>query len=828
MPVQPFWPAPCAQAWADFALLTDSRSLATDPARTVFFALRGPQQHGHAYVPELHARGLRHFVVELTYQPGPGLAEAHFYLAPDPTAALQALAAQRRAGWAFPVVGITGSNAKTIIKEWLGRLLAGDFSIVKSPKSYNSQTGVPLSVWQGGPHHTLGIFEAGISQPGEMAKLQAILQPTLGLFTNIGPAHDEGFASRRAKIEEKLQLFTHCRQLIYCLDQPELAAQIAHWATGRGVQLLSWGRSPGAALQVREEIRSPGKTTFHLLWQGQPFTLALPATDPATLENALHCVAVMLALGLAPSGLQARLNQVLDTPGHRAVPMRLELKRGTHGCRLVDDSYNNDLAGLAVALAFLAQQAPAGASRAVILSDLLQTGLPPGLLYTQVAELLQAHQIGQLVGIGPEIGQARPLFRVAEPHFFPDTPSFLAHLAAQQSPFFQQASILIKGARHFQFEQITARLQEKIHGTVLEINLDALAHNLTFYRRQVPPGTKLMVMVKAFAYGSGSAEVARLLQHRGADYLAVAYADEGIALRRLGIHLPIMVMNAAPETFASLLEHGLEPEIYSFRLLEQWLGFWQGRGASLPIHLKIDTGMHRLGFLPAEIAPLAARLGQARAPVASVFTHLVGADDAQHNEFSERQLTTFLEAANQLEQALGYRPLRHALNSAGIVRFPHWPLGMVRLGIGLYGVEANGERQAELQPVGVLKTVISQIKTIPATDTVGYSRRGRLAPGLAQGKIGTMAIGYADGYDRRFGNGVGQVWVNGHLAPVIGNVCMDMTMIDLTGLPAEEGDEVIVYGGPLPLPQLAARIGTIPYELMTSIGERVKRVFYSG
>ncbi|MCU0451916.1 MAG: bifunctional UDP-N-acetylmuramoyl-tripeptide:D-alanyl-D-alanine ligase/alanine racemase, partial [Bernardetiaceae bacterium] len=751
--------------------------------------------------------------------------------APDTTAALQALAAERRAGWAFPVVGITGSNAKTIIKEWLGRLLAGDFSIVKSPKSYNSQTGVPLSVWQGGPHHNLGVFEAGISRPGEMAKLENVLRPTLGLFTNIGPAHDEGFASRREKIVEKLQLFARCPRLVYCQDQPELADQIVHWANGRAVELLSWGRRPGVALQVREEVRGPGKTGFHLVWRGQPFTLALPATDPATIENALHCVAVMLALGLAPSSLQARLDQVLDTPGHRAVPMRLELKRGIQGCRLVDDSYNNDLAGLGVALAFMAQQTPAGHSRAVVLSDLLQTGLPPGLLYHQVGQLLQAHQVKTLVGIGPEISQASRYFNVPDPHFFPDTPSFLAHLAASANPFFQQATILVKGARHFRFEQITARLQEKIHGTVLEINLDALAHNLAFYRRQVPPGTKLMVMVKAFAYGSGSAEVARLLQNRGADYLAVAYADEGVALRRWGIHLPIMVMNPAPETFASLLEHQLEPEIYSYRLLDQWLAFLRGQTARPPVHLKIDTGMHRLGFLPGELAQLATKLAQAQVPVASVFTHLVGADEARHNEFSERQLQVFSEVANQLEQALGYRPLRHALNSAGILRFPHWQLDMARLGIGLYGVEANGEHQAELQPVGVLKTVISQIKTIPAADSVGYSRRGHLAAldqGLAEGKVGTVAIGYADGYDRRFGNGVGQMWVNGHLASVVGNVCMDMTMIDLTGLPAQEGDEVIVYGGPLPLPQLAARIGTIPYELMTSIGERVKRVFYSG
>ena len=860
--------APANAAAEARLLLIDSRRVGGLPTGAVFFALRGPSHDGHRYLPDLYAQGVRLFIVdENALLPG-GLAsypEAGFVAVASPLAALQTLAAAHRAAFPGPVLAITGSNGKTIVKEWLAQLLSPDEDICRSPRSYNSQVGVPLSVWELNPaRHTLGIFEAGISEVGEMARLARIIRPTEGLFTNLGTAHDAGFATPGQKLREKLQLFQApgFRRLFFCHDQAEVRVAVAEL----GLPGFSWTETgqPGADVQFTVHDAVPAAaTTVEVRYQGSTrlFTAALP--DAPTRQNLLHCLAVLVHRQVEPAEIQRRLARL------HPVAMRLEMKQGRHGAYLLDDAYNNDLAGLALALESLGRQSRPG-RRTLILSDVLESGLPAAELYARVAALLPAAGVSRLVGIGPEISRELekeskmkneklkreddteegrvgmngnfPALSTFNSQFliqaFPSTEAFLAQLDPAD---FAHETILIKGARRFGFERIVAALQAQQHGTVLEVNLDALSHNLRHYRGQLQPGTKLMVMVKAFAYGAGSYEVASLLEFQRADYLAVAYADEGIALREAGISLPIMVMNAAPDAFEALRRYRLEPEIYSFELLNEYLTTFGGgaepagpasaSASALPvpkIHLKLDTGMRRLGFEDADLPALVALLGQHahHLAVASVMTHLAAADDPAHDVFTYEQLATFGRMAAALEAALGHRVLKHALNSAGIVRFPAAQFDMVRLGIGLYGVDASGRDTDALRPVSQLRTTISQIKTLPAGFTVGYGRRG--VPAAIDRRIATLAIGYADGYDRRFGNGVGTVLIRNQPAPLVGSVCMDMCMVDVTHIPqAQAGDVAVVFGEGLRLPELAARVGTIAYELLTNVSERVKRVFVS-
>ena len=839
-------------------LLLDSRRVGR-PAGAVFFALRGPSHNGHRYLPELYAQGVRQFVVEedatlpggLGAYPGAGLLAVV-----SPLAALQALAAVHRAEFASPVLAITGSNGKTIVKEWLAQLLSPDEDICRSPRSYNSQVGVPLSVWELNPaRHTLGIFEAGISEVGEMARLAAIIQPTEGLFTTLGTAHDAGFTSQEQKLHEKLRLFAgpRFRCLFYCADQHLVRAAVAQLA----LPGFSWTRQPDQPADLRFAVEPDAAGTTRLRAEypatGLTAEFTLPFADEPSLENVLHCLAVLLHRQVEPVEIQRRLLRL------HPVAMRLEMKPGRHDSYLLDDTYNNDLAGLALALNTLARQSRPG-RRTLILSDVLESGLSRAELYARVAALLPAAGVTRLVGIGEEImglrvkreelrvdvrrvdydEQNKPLLTLNSQlltEFYPSTEAFLAQLSPTD---FAHETILIKGARRFGFERIVAALQAQQHGTVLEVNLDALSHNLQHYRRQLRPGTKLMVMVKAFAYGAGSYEVASLLEFQRADYLAVAYADEGIVLREAGISLPIMVMNAAPDSFDLLRRYRLEPEIYSFELLDEYLDTCAAAASAegpasrstLPapkIHLKLDTGMRRLGFDEADLPALLARLRThaAHLPVASLMTHLAAADEAAHDDFTQAQLAAFRRMATAIETALGHPVLKHVLNSAGILRFPGAQFDMVRLGIGLYGVDAsNTADPAALRPVSQLRTTISQIKTLPAGHTVGYGRHGTATSG--ERRIATLAIGYADGYDRRFGHGAGTVLIHGQPAPLVGSVCMDMCMVDVTAIPlARAGDVALVFGEGLPLPALAARIGTIAYELLTNVSERVKRVFVS-
>ncbi|HYG19081.1 MAG TPA: bifunctional UDP-N-acetylmuramoyl-tripeptide:D-alanyl-D-alanine ligase/alanine racemase [Ohtaekwangia sp.] len=779
-------------------LLVDSRKL-THSEGVLFFAIAGERHDGHQYLSDLYRRGVRQFVVERPVDAS-AFPEANIVLVPSSIAALQKLAAHHRSKFNIPVVGITGSNGKTIIKEWLYQMLSGDITVVKNPGSYNSQIGVPLSVWQLETYHALAIFEAGISKPGEMEKLAAVIQPTIGIFSTIGSAHDEGFADRHEKIIEKLELFDQVACLVYCKDHTAIDEAVA----SRSLRTLSWGFSDTADVRVTKH------RDFKLAYQGNDFTLDLPFRDPASVENALHCATVLLWLGYDAHYIQKAV------AGLRSIPMRLELKAGMNACQVIDDTYNNDLGGLAISLQFLSHQHQKQ-KKTLILSDILESGLSQEALAAAIAGMVRESGVQRFIGIGPVLQEQKGLFR-QDSLFFASTYDFLRDFDIDQ---FYDEAILVKGARNFHFEKIISRLEQKVHGTVMEIDLGALVHNLNYFKSVLQPDTKLMVMVKAFAYGSGSVEVANLLAYHRADYLGVAYADEGVSLRKNNAALPIMVMNPTEESFDLLLKYDLEPEIYSFKIFDALLRHLKGR--KIKVHVKLDTGMHRLGFGTDDLEKLIALLVQNdNIQVASVFSHLAGADEPLHDQFSRDQADAFKRDADRIAVRIGYRPLYHILNSPGILRLREYQFDMVRLGIGLYGVDPTADGAYPLKPVATLKTIISQIRHVPAGETVGYGRKGRVETDMT---VATIAIGYADGFSRAFSRGAGVVMVQGKRAPVIGNVCMDMTMIDITGIDAKEGDAVIVFGKELPIQEVAARINTIPYEILTNTSERVKRVF---
>ncbi len=794
-------------------LLTDSRKL-VHPEETVFFALSGERHDGHRFIHELSGQGVKNFVVSRLTDALRDLP-ANFALVPDTLVALQKLASFHRKRFNIPVIGITGSNGKTIVKEWLYQLLRTDKNIVRSPKSYNSQIGVPLSVWGMEPEHALGIFEAGISRTGEMARLAAIIEPTIGLITNIGAPHDENFENRVQKVEEKLRLFPSVHTLIYCRDFPEIHAAVGQLPfRDPACKRFTWSRKVKADLQIGRITRQDDDTEIQGIWQDRFVRIRIPFTDDASIENAIHCWAVLLVIGLSQESIAERMQYLSP------VAMRLELKNGINNCSVINDSYNSDLGSLTIALDFICQQKQ-HAKRTVILSDILQSGRNEETLYEEVAALLQARKIDRLIGIGDALLRQRELFRMPA-QFYRSTEAYLREVTTAD---FRDETILLKGARPFGFEQIGKFLQQKAHETVLEINLDALVHNLNYYRSRLRGSTKIMAMVKAASYGSGSYEIANTLQFHHVDWLAVAYTDEGVELRKAGIGLPIMVMNPEVQNFEAMLRYRLEPEIYSFRLLGQLVDMLRKHdGDPFRIHVKLDTGMHRLGFEEKDIHELAVRLRNHRnIRVQSVFTHLVASDESEHDGFTRLQFERFERMSAVLEEALPQPFLRHALNSSGIFRFNEAQYDMVRLGIGLYGIASTSHEQQQLQQVATLRTTVSQIKHVPLNETVGYSRKGRLK---RDSVIATVAIGYADGINRRLGNGIGKFLVNGRLAPIVGNVCMDMCMLDVTDIPVREGDEVIVFGPELPVTKLAESLGTIPYEVLAGISQRVKRVYF--
>lgn len=800
-------------------LLTDSRKLLF-PENSMFFSLPGSGRNGNAFIKTLHGKGVRNFIIDETFQPELIISfpDANFLQVTNVAEALQNLAAYHRHRYNYPVIGITGSNGKTIVKEWLNQLLGEEFNIVRSPKSYNSQVGVPLSVWRMHEDNTLGIFESGISKPGEMGNLQKIIGPEIGIISFIGTAHAEGFETKEQKIIEKLRLFDNSQQLIYCIDDEMLAAEVANFGAhiNKKLKTFTWGLKAGADLQVLQKEKGDNFAKISCSYHDEPFVFSIPFTDDASVNNALTCCSVLLNFGF-PTGVIAE-----KMPRLRPVEMRMELKQGINNTSVINDGYSADLNSLSISLDFLDQQKQ-HVRRTVILSDFLQSGKDMNTLYKDISAALKGKGIQRFIGIGPEISaHASSFSSFNEKYFYDSTDDFLRDI---NQLHFENETILIKGARVFRFEKITNALARKSHETFLEIDLNALRHNLAAYRQMLRPGVRVMAMVKAFSYGSGSFEIANLLQHTGIDYLAVAYTDEGAELRRAGITLPLMVMNAEISGFENLVKYNLEPEIFSFNLLEAFKEFLQQKKIErYPVHIKIDTGMHRLGFVENETEALCKILkDQSCMKIVSVFSHLAGSDSADHDGFTKQQVVKFSEAADKIEQAVGYVSLRHVANSSAIYRHPEFQMDMVRLGIGLYGIDTTGGMQHRLQPVTTLKTTVSQIKHVKKGESIGYSRIG-----VAQqdSQIATVRIGYADGYPRLLSNGIGKMIINGNPVPVIGNICMDMTMLDVTGTDAEEGDSVIVFGEELSVTELAGLANTIPYEILTNISQRVKRIYF--
>ena len=793
-------------------LLTDSRSLSF-PAESLFFAIRTSRNDGHNYVQELYQQNLRYFVVSEMQPEYDKLTDAVFLKVTDTLQALQTLATAHRLAFKIPVIGITGSNGKTVVKEWLYQLLHTDYRIVRSPRSYNSQLGVPLSVWALNENTQLGIFEAGISEMNEMEHLQKIIQPTIGIFTNLGEAHQENFTGLKQKCEEKLKLFTQAETLIYCSDNKLVEICIAQ--SGFKGRLFSWGNSVKADLQVLKVVKTATGTNLSLKYNETEMSVIIPFTDDASIENGLQCVAVMLQLGL---GIKEIAKRILDL---EAVAMRLEVKDGVRNCLIINDSYNSDLNSLAIALDFLNQQATAkNLSKTLILSDILQSGQSPDELYKTVAELVKNKKIQRIIGIGTEISKHESEFQSLDKTFFEHTEDFLKSTLVRE---LRNEIVLLKGSRKYHFEDISEKLELVTHETTLEVNLNALVDNLNYFRSKLRPETKMMCMVKAFAYGSGAVEVARTLQHNRCDYLAVAVADEGAELRREGIRIPIIVMNPEKGSFGMIFDNKLEPEIYSFRLLDAFVVAAEKLGLTdYPIHIKIDSGMHRLGFEQQDMEQLLARLkNQNQVKVRSVFSHLAGSDDAKFDAFTRQQISAFTTCADQLSAVFSHYIMRHILNSAGIERFPEYQFDMVRLGIGHYGISSLPD--VNLKQVCALKTVILQIKNVKAGETVGYGRKGIVN---VDKRIAIIPIGYADGFDRKLGNGVGEVLINDQRAKVIGNVCMDLVIIDVTNIEAKEGDVVEIFGDHLTISEVANWLKTIPYEVLTSVSRRVKRVYF--
>lgn len=794
-------------------LLTDSRSL-TFPEESIFFALVTERNDGHKYIKELYDKGVRDFVIDHYPNESDKMPEANFLRVTDTLAAMQMLAAHHRRQFDIPVIGITGSNGKTSVKEWLHQLLQDDYNIVRSPRSYNSQTGVPLSVWQLNEKTELALFEAGISRPDEMHRLEEIIQPTIGLITNIGEAHQEGFASMQQKCMEKLTLLQGCDCIIYDGDNEVVSDCVEKLCLG--AYEIAWSRKDrDKPLYISSIEKGDHSTRIKYTYLQYFLEVTIPYTDDASIQNAIHCLAIMLYLNRMPEVISERMAKL------EPLAMRMEVKEGNNNCLIINDSYNSDMDSLTIALDFQARRAANGKmKRTLILSDIFQTGLPPATLYRKVADLLKRKGIERLIGIGPIISDNAYLFDI-EKDFYSGTREFVEQLTPDM---FQDELVLIKGARNFHFEIISEALELKQHETILEVNLDALVSNLNYYKSYLKPDTKVVCMVKAFGYGAGSYEIAKTLQDRGADYLAVAVADEGAELRKAGITMPIIVMNPEMSSFRTLFSYRLEPEIYSFNLLNALLAEGEKLGVSgYPIHIKIDSGMHRLGFTENQVDELASLLqSQIVLMARSVFSHFAGSDEAQHDAYTLQQIATFNRCADKIQAASKHKVMRHLLNTAGITRFSEHQLDMVRLGIGLYGVSPIDENQG-LRPVSTLKTTILQIHEYEAGETIGYGRHGVLT---RRSRIAAIPIGYADGLDRHLGNGNCEVLVNGHRAPIIGNICMDICMIDVTDVACNEGDRVEIFGENLPVQELGKRLDTIPYEVLTSISNRVKRVYY--
>lgn len=795
-------------------LLTDSRSLCF-PEATLFFALSSARNDGHRYVGDLYRRGVRNFVVSHLPQSINDYPDANFLVVMSPLEALQRLAERHRDEFDIPVIGLTGSNGKTMVKEWLYQLLSPSMVVTRSPRSYNSQIGVPLSVWLLDTQSEVALFEAGISQPGEMAALRDIIQPTIGVFTSLGDAHQENFRSLEEKCMEKLQLMLHAATVVYDTDDQVVGRCLRK--SGYAGEKLGWSLTdPRAAFFVERQESDANGVTVTYRFRDAAGSYHLPFIDEASVKCSYACAVVALHLGIDAEQLDERMRQL------EPVAMRLEVKEGQRGCTLINDSYNSDVNALDIALDFMARRPDSkGRRHTLILSDICQSGDNPEALYHKVSELAVKRGVDKLIGVGQTISSQAAAIEVKEKYFFNDVTQLIG---SKVFASLHDEVILIKGARPFGFDQLTELLEQKVHETILEVNLGAVVENLNYYRSFLKPTTKMVCMVKADAYGAGAVEVAKTLQDHRVDYLAVAVADEGVTLRKAGITSNIIIMNPEMTAFKTMFDYDLEPEVYNFRLLEALVKAAEKQGITgWPIHVKLDTGMHRLGFDPEkDIDSLVHRLKHQTALIPrSVFSHFVGADSDDFDEFSAKQFESFERGSKALQAAFDHKILRHIDNSAGILHFPERQLDMCRLGIGLYGIDSRDNHI--LHTVSTLKTTILQLREVKKEDTVGYSRKGILQ---RDSRIAAIPIGYADGLNRHLGNGHCYCLVNGKKAPYVGNICMDVAMIDVTDIPCQEGDMVEIFGEQLPVTVLSDALDTIPYEVLTGLSSRVKKIYY--
>ena len=790
------------------ALAFDSRQPLL-PHKTLFFAIVTDKHDGHHFIAQLLEKGVRNFIITHPVAQFNHL-EANFVQVSDAVKAMQQIAAAHRRTFTCPVVGVTGSNGKTIVKEWLSQMLVPEYCVVKNPNSYNSQIGVPLSVWQMSEQHSLAIFEAGISQPGEMGKLEAVIQPTIGILTNIGSAHDEFFSNHEEKLAEKLKLFSHCQCFIYNSDNQLIDNYIKRNPQFKS-HAISWGRGEGNDYRI-DFVKETG---FHTIVSLNHQLLEIPFTDAGSVENALHSAVLMLHLGYTFNQVNVRLANL------SSVAMRMEIKEGIGNTVIINDTYSLDMNSLRIALDFVNAQKQAD-QRTLIISDFEQAGSFDDADYAQLCKDLKERGITKFIAVGPDFYAHQSAFDFKYQCFYQHTDDLLATLDPES---FQHEIILVKGARSYRFEKIVASLQFKTHQTVLDVNLPAIVHNLSYYKSLLKPETKMVAMVKAQSYGLGDAELINELVYHNVDYLAVAYVDEGVRLRRRNISMPVIVLGAEAHSFDALIHYNLEPEIFNFYYLQRLDDMLQQHPdiKTFNIHIKLDTGMRRLGFDEADLVRLVDFIKKSKQlRVASVFSHLAAAEDPAEDDFTRKQIAVFDKMSSYIASQFEYPVLRHILNSAGISRFPEAQFDMVRLGIGLYGFSGVAADQAKLRNTLTLRTIITQIKTIPANDTIGYNRSYRT---YADSQIAIIPIGYADGFPRELGNGIGKVLVAGTLVPVVGKICMDMCMIDVTGMQVCEGDEVVVYGDTHTVAQVASAIHRIPYELMTSISKRVQRIY---
>lgn len=785
----------------------DSRSVTT-PESTMFFALKGPNHDGHDYVVKLYERGVREFVISENREEFICLKEAKFYRVDDVLKALQTYARAHREKMPAEVIAITGSNGKTIVKEWLYQLLADDFAVYRSPRSYNSQVGVPLSLNGIEKSTQIALIEAGISQKGEMVRLESMIKPDVAVFTHLGDAHGENFVSLQEKLAEKAILFRYCKVIV---GREGKAMDYILSVTQKGTVKMIWGESEQAPVQVEQVKRTDRSREVKVTYKDKVFDLDIPFGDEASYENCMNAVCVLLLKEMSPEKIVAKVRQL------QPIAMRMEIKEGINRSVVINDYYNSDSASFQLALNALTMQDDAK-ERVVILSDFIDTAADKAVLYREVAELLRKAGVVLFIGIGEELLKYKAYF-LMNSRFYADTESFLKQ---EKRDSFRDQAILIKGARKYQFEYIAGFLQKQSHNTVLEVDMDAMVHNLTYFRSLIPGETKLAVMVKAFSYGSGSGEIANLLQYQGVNYLMVAFADEGVALRADGINIPIAVMNPQPDSFDNMIEFSLEPEIYSLDLLEAFDRALMKHGIeNYPVHLKLNTGMNRSGLDQEDIELLLQFFAvKRRVKLRSVFSHLAGSDEEIHDDFTKHQIGLFEQMTEKIQNAFDYKIMRHILNSAGIERFGQFSFDMVRLGIGLHGISAAS---AALIPVSSFKTYIASVRRVPAGETVGYGRKGKTE---RESLIAVVPVGYADGLNRHLSNGVGEMLVRGKRVPVIGNICMDTCMLDVTDTGAQVGDEVEIFGKNIPVTEIAQKLSTIPYEILTGVAQRVKRIYY--